>query len=53
MREFQAQAVLQSRAYRREELSEDVVGAVVFLAAEDSAVITGRTLVVDGDSVFL
>ena len=50
---FQSAAVLQSRAFKRDALPEDVEGAVVFLASEDSAFMTGQTLVVDGGSVFV
>ena len=50
---FQSEAVLQSRAFKRPGLPRDVEGAVVFLASEESAFMTGQTLVVDGGSVFL
>jgi NAD(P)-dependent dehydrogenase (short-subunit alcohol dehydrogenase family) len=50
---FQSAAVLQSRAFKRDALPEDVEGAVVFLASPDSAFMTGQTLVVDGGSVFV
>ena len=50
---FQAAAVLQSRAFKRDAFPEDVEGAVLFLASADSAFMTGQTLVVDGGSVFL
>lgn len=50
---FQSAAVLQSRAFKRDALPEDVEGAVLFLASSDSAFMTGQTLVVDGGSVFL
>jgi NAD(P)-dependent dehydrogenase (short-subunit alcohol dehydrogenase family) len=50
---FQAQAVLQSRAFKREETPEDLEGALVFLASGDSAFMTGQTLVVDGGSIFV
>jgi NAD(P)-dependent dehydrogenase (short-subunit alcohol dehydrogenase family) len=49
---FQSAAVLQSRAFRRDAVPEDVEGAVVFLASRDSAFMTGQTPVVDGGSVF-
>jgi len=50
---FQAQQVIASRAFKREAVADDVVGAAVFLASSDSAFITGQTLIVDGGSVFL
>ena len=40
-----------SRAMRREETPEDLVGTVVFLASPDSDFITGQTIAVDGGSV--
>ena len=50
---FQREAVLASRALKREASAEDVEGTVVFLASQDSAFMTGQTLVVDGGSVFV
>ena len=50
---FQREAVLASRALKREAVAEDLEGTVVFLASEDSAFMTGQTLVVDGGSVFV
>jgi NAD(P)-dependent dehydrogenase (short-subunit alcohol dehydrogenase family) len=50
---FQSASVLQSRAFKRDAVPEDVEGAVVFLASPDSAFMTGQTLVVDGGSVFV
>jgi len=50
---FQSAAVLQSRAFKRDALPEDVEGAVVFLASSDSAFMTGQTLVLDGGSVIV
>jgi NAD(P)-dependent dehydrogenase (short-subunit alcohol dehydrogenase family) len=42
-----------SRAIKRDETPEDLVGAVSFLASADAAFITGQTLVVDGGSAML
>jgi len=44
---------IRSRAIQREEHPEDLVGAVSFLAGDDSAFMTGQTLVVDGGSSML
>jgi NAD(P)-dependent dehydrogenase (short-subunit alcohol dehydrogenase family) len=49
---FQRDAVLASRALKREASAADVEGTVVFLASADSAFMTGQTLIVDGGSVF-
>jgi NAD(P)-dependent dehydrogenase (short-subunit alcohol dehydrogenase family) len=49
---FQAAAVMQVRSLKREAFPEDVEGTVVFLASDDSAFMSGQTLVVDGGSVF-
>jgi NAD(P)-dependent dehydrogenase (short-subunit alcohol dehydrogenase family) len=50
---FQREAVLASRAFKREAVAEDVEGTVLFLASSDSAFMTGQTLIVDGGSVFV
>jgi NAD(P)-dependent dehydrogenase (short-subunit alcohol dehydrogenase family) len=50
---FQREAVLASRALKREAVAEDLEGTLVFLASRDSAFMTGQTLIVDGGSVFL
>jgi 3-oxoacyl-[acyl-carrier protein] reductase len=42
---------ISTRAIRRLESPEDIVGAAVFLASHDSDFITGQTIVVDGGSV--
>ena len=44
--------MLASRSLKREAVAEDLEGTLVFLASEDSAFMTGQTLVVDGGSVF-
>jgi NAD(P)-dependent dehydrogenase (short-subunit alcohol dehydrogenase family) len=49
---FQADAVMRVRSLKREAFPEDVEGTVVFLASEDSAFMSGQTLIVDGGSVF-
>lgn len=41
-----------SRAFKRDELPEDLTGTIVFLASEDSDFITGQTLAVEGGGVF-
>ena len=49
---FQHSAVMQVRSLKRDAFPEDVEGAVVFLASDDSAFMSGQTLIVDGGSVF-
>jgi NAD(P)-dependent dehydrogenase (short-subunit alcohol dehydrogenase family) len=43
--------VVASRALRRDELPEDLLGALVFLASGESDFITGQTIAVDGGSI--
>ncbi|QMU57348.1 MAG: SDR family oxidoreductase [Boseongicola sp.] len=43
--------VVASRAIRRDGMPEDLIGALIFLASDDSNFVTGQTLVVDGGSV--
>ncbi len=43
-------ATMATRALKREEVPEDLVGACVFLASADSDFMTGQTIVVDGGS---
>lgn len=40
--------VVGSRCFKRNELPEDLIGTVIFLASEDSDFITGQTILVDG-----
>ena len=43
-------ATTATRAIKREEEPEDLVGACVYLASSDSDFVTGQTIVVDGGS---
>jgi NAD(P)-dependent dehydrogenase (short-subunit alcohol dehydrogenase family) len=42
-----------SRSIQRDQVPADLVGALLFLAGDGSAFITGQTIAVDGGSVFL
>lgn len=42
-----------SRSIQRDQMPDDLVGAVLFFAGEASAFVTGQTLAVDGGGVFL
>ncbi|MDN8617360.1 SDR family NAD(P)-dependent oxidoreductase [Variovorax ginsengisoli] len=46
-----SKSIVASRAIKRESQPEDMVGALLFLASDDSEFVTGQTLVVDGGSV--
>lgn len=46
------QAASDVRAIRRDQVPEDLVGALAFLVSEDARFMTGQTLVVDGGNVF-
>jgi NAD(P)-dependent dehydrogenase (short-subunit alcohol dehydrogenase family) len=48
----QIDAIMRARSLKRDAFPEDVEGAVLFLASDDSAFMSGQTLVVDGGSVF-
>lgn len=45
--------VSQTRSLAREMVPEDLIGAVLWLAGESSAFVTGQTVVVDGGGVFV
>lgn len=49
----QKQAQIAMRSIQREEGPEDLDGVVMFLASDDSAFVTGQSLVVDGGLTFL
>ena len=42
----------QERALRRDMLAEDLIGPLVFLCSEESSMVTGHCLVVDGGQIF-
>jgi NAD(P)-dependent dehydrogenase (short-subunit alcohol dehydrogenase family) len=42
---------IQSRALKRDEQPEDLLGALIFLASADSDFVTGQTIAVDGGNV--
>ncbi len=44
--------VISLRALGRAETPDDLLGTIVFLASDDSEIITGQTIVVDGGEVF-
>lgn len=46
-----AASIVSSRAIKRESIPDDLIGALLFFASQDSKFITGQTLVVDGGSV--
>ncbi len=42
----------QARVIQRDQHPDDIVGAVIYFASQDSAFVTGQTLVVDGGAYF-
>ncbi|MGA6097380.1 SDR family NAD(P)-dependent oxidoreductase [Stutzerimonas marianensis] len=51
MRERLTAPVIASRAIKRDQMPDDLIGPLLFLASDDSAFMTGETVVVDGGSV--
>ena len=45
-------ASVASRTIKRDQVPEDVVGAVVYLACSESSFVTGQTIVIDGGQYF-
>jgi NAD(P)-dependent dehydrogenase (short-subunit alcohol dehydrogenase family) len=45
-------ASIAARTLQRDQVPEDVVGAVVYLAGPDSSFVTGQTIVIDGGQYF-
>ncbi len=43
--------VVGSRAFKRDQLPPDLIGALIFLSSSDSDFVTGQTIAVDGGSV--
>ena len=44
-------AITESRAFKRRQLPDDLIGGIIFLASSDSDFMTGQCIVVDGGSV--
>jgi NAD(P)-dependent dehydrogenase (short-subunit alcohol dehydrogenase family) len=51
--EERLQMLASGRCFKRNEMSEDLTGTVVFLASSDSDFITGQTIIVDGGGAFV
>lgn len=51
LRETLTGPVIASRAIKRDQHTEDLIGPLLFLASDDSAFVTGQAVVVDGGSV--
>jgi NAD(P)-dependent dehydrogenase (short-subunit alcohol dehydrogenase family) len=46
-----AEAALGRRSIKREQLPDDLIGAILFLSSDESDFITGQTIVVDGGAI--
>ena len=49
--QFNLDMNLSGRAFKREEMPDDLLGTMVFLASAESDFMTGQTVVVDGGLV--
>ena len=45
------EASLKGRAFKRDQMPEDMIGAALFLASDDSSFVTGQLMVIDGGDV--
>jgi NAD(P)-dependent dehydrogenase (short-subunit alcohol dehydrogenase family) len=51
--QYQREAVMASRAIKRDQTPGDLEGTLVFLSSNDSSFMTGQTLIVDGGSALI
>jgi NAD(P)-dependent dehydrogenase (short-subunit alcohol dehydrogenase family) len=49
--EFYVNLSLNSRAVKREQMPDDLLGALIFLASPESDFVTGQAIVVDGGMI--
>lgn len=47
-----AKQMINNRCIKREQVPEDIIGAVLFLASDENGFMTGQTLVIDGGLIF-
>ena len=45
------EASLKGRAFKRDQMPDDLIGAALFLASDDSSFVTGQLMVIDGGDV--